>query len=51
VRSPLSIAAQLHDAIHGSRLVRIAGAAHLSNVEQPARFNAEVRAFCRAVRL
>jgi 3-oxoadipate enol-lactonase len=31
--------------IHGSRLVEIAGAAHLSNVEQPEAFNRAVREF------
>jgi pimeloyl-ACP methyl ester carboxylesterase len=48
-RSPLHIAEQIRDAIPGARLVVIPGAGHLSNMEQPARFNAAVREFCRAV--
>jgi pimeloyl-ACP methyl ester carboxylesterase len=45
-RSPLSVAQQFHDAIPNAKLVVIPGAGHLSNVEAPAQFNAEVRAFC-----
>lgn len=48
VRSPLTVAHQMHDAIPGARLVVIPGAGHVSNLEQPARFNAEVREFCQA---
>jgi pimeloyl-ACP methyl ester carboxylesterase len=47
VRSPLSVAEQFHDAIPDARLVVIPGAGHVSNMEQPARFNKEVREFCR----
>lgn len=49
VRSPLAVAHQMHDAILGARLAVISGAGHMSNLEQPARFNAAVRAFCLSV--
>ncbi len=48
-RSPMSVAHQFHDAIPGARLAIISGAGHVSNLEQPARFDAEVRNFCRSV--
>jgi pimeloyl-ACP methyl ester carboxylesterase len=35
----------MHERIRGSRLAVIPGAGHVSNVEQPGRFNAEIRAF------
>jgi pimeloyl-ACP methyl ester carboxylesterase len=44
-RSPLSVAEQFLDAIPGARLRVIPGAGHVSNMEQPERFNAEVRGF------
>jgi pimeloyl-ACP methyl ester carboxylesterase len=47
VRSPLSVAKDLHARIAGSRLVVIKGAGHLSHEEAPQRFNAEVRSFLR----
>jgi pimeloyl-ACP methyl ester carboxylesterase len=50
VRSPLSVAEAMHAAIPGSRLVVIPDAGHESNLEQPERFNAAVRAFCGAQR-
>jgi pimeloyl-ACP methyl ester carboxylesterase len=49
VRSPLSVAHQIHDAIPGARLAIISGAGHVSNLEAPARFDAEVRNFCLSV--
>jgi pimeloyl-ACP methyl ester carboxylesterase len=49
VRSPLSVADDLRTRIPGSRLVVIPGAGHLSHVEAPERFNAEVRGFLRSV--
>jgi pimeloyl-ACP methyl ester carboxylesterase len=49
VRSPMTVAHQMRDAIPGARLSVIAGAGHVSNLEEPARFNAEVRAFCSTV--
>jgi pimeloyl-ACP methyl ester carboxylesterase len=45
-RSPLNVAHQFHAAIADAKLVVIPGAGHLSNVEAPAEFNAEVRNFC-----
>ena len=48
-RSPLSNGALMRDSIPGSQLVVIPGAGHVSNMEQPERFNAEVRQFCRSV--
>ena len=47
-RSPLGVAHELHRAIPGSELVVIPGAGHVSNLEQPERFNEAVRRFCRA---
>jgi pimeloyl-ACP methyl ester carboxylesterase len=35
----------MRDRINGSRLVVIPDAGHVSNMEQPARFNDEVRTF------
>jgi pimeloyl-ACP methyl ester carboxylesterase len=48
VRSPLSVARQFHSAISDSQLVVIEGAGHVSNLEQPERFNDAIRRFCRA---
>jgi pimeloyl-ACP methyl ester carboxylesterase len=45
-RAPLTIAHGLQTLIPGAKLSVIPGAGHLSNVEAPARFNAEVRTFC-----
>ena len=45
-RSPLSVAEQFRDAIPGAELSILGGAGHVSNMEQPAAFNAEVRRFC-----
>ena len=44
-RSPLPVAESFREAIPGSRLVVIPGAGHVSNMEQPERFNAELRLF------
>jgi pimeloyl-ACP methyl ester carboxylesterase len=46
VRSPLTVAHQMHDAIAGARLAVIPGAGHVSNLEEPVQFDAHVRAFC-----
>ena len=46
-RSPLHVATALHAQIPTSRLVVIPGVGHLSNLEAPGRFNAEVRSFLR----
>lgn len=48
-RSPMTVAHQMRDAIPGARLAVIAGAGHVSNLEHPAQFNAEVRDFCLPV--
>ena len=45
-RSPISIAEQLRDAIPAAELQVLAHAGHVSNMEQPAAFNAQVRRFC-----
>jgi pimeloyl-ACP methyl ester carboxylesterase len=45
VRSPLTVAEDLHARIPGSRLVVITGAGHLSHAEAADRFNAELRSF------
>jgi pimeloyl-ACP methyl ester carboxylesterase len=47
-RSPLSVARQFEQAIPDAELVVIPGAGHVSNLEQPQRFNEAVREFCRA---
>lgn len=47
-RSPLSNAEMMRDSIPGARLVEIPDAGHVSNMEQPERFNAEVREFVLA---
>jgi pimeloyl-ACP methyl ester carboxylesterase len=46
-RSSMSVAEQFHSAIPGAELAIIPGAGHLSNMEQPEAFNAQVRRFCR----
>jgi pimeloyl-ACP methyl ester carboxylesterase len=48
-RSPVSVAYQIRDAIPATRLVVISGAGHVSNLEAPAQFNAEVHAFCSPI--
>ena len=47
-RSPLRVARQFDEAIPDTELVVIAGAGHVSNLEQPERVNQAVRQFCRA---
>ena len=47
-RSPLSVARQFEEAIPDTTLVVIPDAGHVSNLEQPERFNEAVRRFCRA---
>lgn len=46
-RSPLSVAHEFERAIPEARLVVIPEAGHLSNLEQPERFNDALRTFCR----
>ena len=48
VRSPLGVARQFERAIPDTTLVVIPDAGHVSNLEQPERFNETVREFCRA---
>ena len=47
-RSPMNIAQQFRDAIPDAELAIIANAGHLSNMEQPEKFNAQVRHFCQS---
>jgi len=47
-RSPLSVAERFRASIRGARLVVLAGAGHVSNMEAPALFNDAVRSFARA---
>jgi pimeloyl-ACP methyl ester carboxylesterase len=49
VRSPLNVGQELHAHIPGSRLVVLPGVGHVSNLEAPERFNAEVRRFLRSL--
>ena len=51
VRSPVTVAHELHFQISGSILVVLPGAPHLSNLEQPQRFNTAVRRFLRDVQV
>lgn len=48
-RTPPALAAQVHAGIPGSTLTILPGAGHLANQEDPAGFNAAVRAFVRGV--
>jgi pimeloyl-ACP methyl ester carboxylesterase len=45
----MSVAHQFRGAIPGARLAVIPRAGHLSNVEAPGQFSAEVREFCLSV--
>jgi pimeloyl-ACP methyl ester carboxylesterase len=47
-RSPMNNAEQFRDAIPNAELAIIAGAGHVSNMEQPEQFNAQVRRFCQS---
>jgi pimeloyl-ACP methyl ester carboxylesterase len=47
-RSPMNIAEQFRDAIPNAELAIIANAGHVSNMEQPEEFNAQVRRFCQS---
>jgi pimeloyl-ACP methyl ester carboxylesterase len=49
VRSPLSVAEEMHASIPRSRLVVMAGVGHMGDMEAPERFNAEVRNFLESV--
>ena len=47
-RSPMNIAEQFRHAIPNAELTVIANAGHISNMEQPEEFNAQVRRFCQS---
>ncbi len=47
-RSPKGVAEEMHAKIPSSKLAFIRGAGHLSNLEEPDGFNAEVRSFLRS---
>jgi pimeloyl-ACP methyl ester carboxylesterase len=47
-RSPMNIAEQFRDAIPNAELAIITSAGHVSNMEQPGEFNAQVRRFCQS---
>ncbi len=49
VRSPITVAYQFREAIPGAKLTVIPKAGHVSNLEAPDRFDAEVRDFCLSV--
>ena len=49
VRSPITVAQDLHAQLKGSRLVVIERAGHLAQVEAADRLNAELRSFFRSV--
>lgn len=48
-RSPVAVGERMRDAIPGAQLIVIPDAGHLSNLEQPARFNEAVLEFCRGL--
>ena len=48
-RSPLACGEKMREQVSGAQLVVIPQAGHLSNMEQPERFNAEVRKFLLSV--
>jgi pimeloyl-ACP methyl ester carboxylesterase len=45
IRAPLDVAEMIHTAIPDSKLVILEGVGHVSSVQAPERFNAEVRSF------
>jgi pimeloyl-ACP methyl ester carboxylesterase len=50
-RSPVDVAERLASVIPGAELALIPEAGHISNMEQPERFNAGLRRFCRATQV
>lgn len=48
--TPVDSARRMHEAIAGSQLVTIPGAGHVSNLEQPGRFNAALSQFLQRFR-
>ena len=51
VRSPLTVAEQMHASIRGSRMVVIPGVGHMADMEAADRFNVEVRTFLKSVQI
>ena len=51
VRSPLTVAEEMHASIPGSRLVIIPGVGHMVDMESADRFNVEVRTFLKSVQI
>ena len=49
LRAPLPVAEDLREMIAGSTLTVVPGAGHLTAVEAPERFNAELRAFVGSI--
>ena len=49
VRSPMSVAEEMHASIPGSRLVVMPGVGHMGDMQAPDQFNVEVRSFLRSV--
>jgi 3-oxoadipate enol-lactonase len=47
--TPPALGTRLIDEIPGARIIEFAGAGHLGNMEQPARYNTTVRAFLNSV--
>lgn len=47
VRAPMAVARNLHASIPGAKLVILAGAGHVCNIEAPRAFNSAVRDFLR----
>ncbi len=50
-RSPVDVAERLASVIPGAELALIPEAGHISNMEQPERFNAGLRRFCQATQV
>jgi pimeloyl-ACP methyl ester carboxylesterase len=49
VRSPLTVAEEMHARIPGSMLVFLPGVGHMIDVEAPKLFNSEVRSFLKSL--
>lgn len=49
VRSPLTVAEEMHARIPGSMLVFLPGVGHMIDVEAPELFNSEVRSFLKSL--
>jgi pimeloyl-ACP methyl ester carboxylesterase len=51
LRSPLTVAEEMHASIRRSRLVVIPGVGHMADMEAADRFNGEVRTFLKSVQI